>query len=162
MSDRIPMTRVGYQKLREQLDHLENVEMPIIEERIGKARSEGDLSENAEYHGARESQGMLQAKINVIRDKLSRANILDPAKMPKDEVAFGMTVVVKDMDLDDEEEFTLVGAGEEDYETGKILSTSPLAQGLLGKKKGDQVEIPVPAGTLRFEIVDIRFGNGEE
>ncbi|NLE38736.1 MAG: transcription elongation factor GreA [Pirellulaceae bacterium] len=158
MSDRIPMTVAGYQKLRDELDHLENVEMPKIEKRIGAARSEGDLSENAEYHGARESQGMLQAKINVLRDKLSRASILDPAKMPKGEVAFGMTVVLKDLDCDDEEEYTLVGAGEENYDEGKILVTSPLAQGLVGKKKGEKVEIPVPAGTLRYEILDIRFG----
>ena len=157
MSDRIPMTHTGYQKIREELDHLENVEMPKIEKRIGEARSEGDLSENAEYHGARESQGMLQAKINLLRDKLSRASIVDPAKMPKDEVAFGVTVVLNDLDCDDQEEYTLVGAGEEDYDSGKILVTSPLAQGLMGKKKGDKVEIPVPVGMLRYEIVDIRF-----
>jgi transcription elongation factor GreA len=157
MSDRIPMTQEGYNKIREELNRLENEEMPKIEKRIGEARSEGDLSENAEYHGARESQGMLQAKINLLRDKLARASILDPSKMPKDEVAFGMTVLVKDLDCDDEEEYTLVGAGEEDYDTGKILSTSPLAQGLVGKKKGDKVEIPVPAGVLRYEVLDIRF-----
>lgn len=156
MSDRIPMTRAGYQKIREELDRLENVEMPIIEKRIGAARLEGDLSENAEYHGAKESQGMLQAKINMLREKLSRASILDPAKMPKDEVAFGVTVVLRDLDCDDEEEFTLVGAGEENYDLGRILVTSPLAQGIVGKKKGDKVEIPVPAGTLRYEILDIR------
>lgn len=151
------MTRAGYQKLRDQLDHLENVLMPEIEKRIGEARSEGDLSENAEYHGARESQGMLQAKINLLRGKLANASILDPTKMPKDQVSFGMTVVVKDLDCDDEEEYTLVGAGEEDYDSGKILVTSPLAQGLVGKKKGDKVDIPVPAGTLRYEILGFRF-----
>ena len=156
MSDRIPMTRDGYRKLREDLDHLENVEMPKIEIRIGAARSEGDLSENAEYHGARESQGMLQAKINLLRDKLSRAMMVDPSKMPKGEVAFGATVVLKDLDDDEKEEYTLVGAGEEDYDTGKILITSPLAQGLLGKKKGEKVAIPVPAGTLNYEVLDIR------
>ncbi len=159
MSDRVPMTRTGYQKLREDLDHLENVEMPKIENRIGAARLEGDLTENAEYHGAKESQGMLQAKINVLRDKLARASILDPAKMPKGEVAFGATVVLKDLDCDDQEEFTLVGAGEEDCDAGRILVDSPLAQGLLGKKKGDRVDIPVPAGTLRYEILDIRLGD---
>ena len=159
MSDRVPMTRTGYQKLREDLDRLENVEMPKIEKRIGAARLEGDLTENAEYHGAKESQGMLQAKINMLRDKLARASILDPTKMPKGEVAFGATVVVKDLDCDDQEEYTLVGAGEEDYDAGRILVSSPLAQGLLGKKKGDKVDIPVPAGTLRYEILDIRLGD---
>jgi transcription elongation factor GreA len=160
MSDAIPMTSEGYRKLREELNRLETVEMPIIENRIGTARLEGDLSENAEYHGARESQGMLQAKINLIRDKLARAVMLDPSKMPKDEVAFGATVVLKDLDMDEEEQYTLVGAGEEDYDTGKILITSPIGQGLLGKKKGERVSIPVPAGTLNYEILDIRSGGG--
>jgi transcription elongation factor GreA len=157
MSDLIPMTRTGYDKLKADLDQMENVEMPKLAQRVAAARSEGDLSENAEYHGARESQGMLQAKINVLRDKLARASIVDPSRMPKDEVAFGSTVVVKDLDFDDEEIFTLVGAGEEDYDTGKILVTSPLAQGLMGKKVGDKVEIPVPKGTMKFKIIEIRF-----
>lgn len=150
------MTRTGYDKLKAEVDHLHNVEMPLILDRLAKARSEGDLSENAEYHGARESQGLLQAKINLLRDKLSRAVIMDASQMPKDEVAFGATVVVKDLDLDEQEEFTLVGAGEEDYAEGKILVTSPLAQGLIGKKAGDKVEIEVPMGTMRFEIIAIR------
>jgi len=162
MSDRIPMTRAGYQKLREELDRLQNVEMPIIEKRIGAARLEGDLNENAEYHGAKESQGMLQARINVLRDKLANASIVDPAKMPKDEIAFGATVVLRDLDCDEEETYTLVGAGEENYDEGRILVTSPLARGLIGKKKGDKVDIPVPAGTLRYEILDIRFGDAQQ
>jgi transcription elongation factor GreA len=156
MSDRIPMTRAGYDKIKADLDHLHTVEMPKILERIATARSEGDLSENAEYHGARESQGLLQARIDVLRDKLSRAVLLDASQMPKGEVAFGSTVRVKDLAFDDEEEFTLVGAGEEDYDTGKILITSPLAQGLVGKKVGDRVEIAVPQGTLKFEVLAIR------
>lgn len=157
MSDLIPMTRAGYEKIKAEVEHMENVDMPAIAKRVAKARSEGDLSENAEYHGARESQGMLQAKINLLRDKLARASIMDPSKMPKGEVAFGSIVVVKDLDFDDEETFVLVGAGEEDYDAGKILVTSPLAQGLLGKKIGDTTEIPVPKGKMRFEIIDIRY-----
>jgi transcription elongation factor GreA len=158
MSDMVPMSRVGYDKLKAELDHMEEVEMPKVAERIAEARSAGDLKENAEYHGARESQGMLQAKINLLRDKLSRARIVDASTLPKDEVVFGVTVVVKDVDFGDTEEFTLVGAGEEDYDAGKILITSPLAQGLLGKKVGQQAEIPVPKGTMRFEILEIRPG----
>jgi transcription elongation factor GreA len=157
MSDLVPMTRTGYDKLKAELEQMESVEMPKLAQRVAAARSEGDLSENAEYHGARESQGMLQAKINLLRDKLARASIVDPSRLPKDEVVFGATVVVKDLDFGDEEIFTLVGAGEEDYDSGKILVTSPLAQGLLGKKIGQKVEIPVPAGTMKFEIVEIRF-----
>ena len=157
MSDLVPMTRVGYEKLKAELDHLDNVEMPAISQRVAEARSEGDLSENAEYHGARESQGMLQAKINLLRDKLARASIVDPSTLPKGEVVFGATVVLKDLDLEEEEVYTLVGLGEEDYNSGKILVTSPFAQGLIGKKIGDRVDIQVPAGTLSFEILDIRF-----
>src|SRR6476659_5130546 len=105
MSESVPMTCTGYDKLRAEVDHLDNVEMPAISKRVADARSEGDLSENAEYHGARESQGMLQAKINLLRDKLARSVIVDTSKLPKDEVVFGATVVVKDLDFDDQEEF---------------------------------------------------------
>jgi transcription elongation factor GreA len=156
MSDLIPMTRAGYEKIKAEVEHMDNVEMPAIAKRIAEARGEGDLSENAEYHGARESQGMLQAKINLLRDKLARAALVDTSKLPKGEVVFGCKVVVKDLDFGDEETFELVGAGEEDYDQGKILVTSPLAQGLMGKKIGEKVEIPVPAGTMKFEVLEIR------
>ena len=157
MSDRMPMTRIGYDKIKAEIYELENEQMPLIEKRIGTARAEGDLSENAEYHGARESQGLLQAKINMLKDKIARADIIDISTLPKDQVVFGVTVKVKDLDFGDTEEFTLVGAGEEDYDAGKILVTSPLAQGLIGKKIGDKVAIEVPAGTNRFQVLDIRF-----
>ena len=156
MLERIPMTRTGYDKIKAELDQLQNIELPKVLEGLAAARAEGDLSENAEYHGRRESHALLEARINAIRDKLSRAVFIDPSQFPKDQVAFGCTVVVKDLDFGDNEEFTLVGAGEEDYDTGKILVTSPLAQGLNGKKIGDRVEITVPAGKLRFEVVEIR------
>ena len=157
MSERVPMTRTGCDKLKVELYEMENEQMPVIEKRIAAARAEGDLSENAEYHGARESQGMLQARINLLRDKLARAEIVDMATLPKDQVVFGVTVKVKDLDFGDTEEFTLVGAGEEDYDAGKILVTSPLGQGLLGKKVGELAEVEVPAGTNRFEVLELRF-----
>lgn len=157
MSERIPMTQIGYNKIRVEVEHFQNEEMPIIEKRIATARADGDLSENAEYHGARESQGMLQAKINLLKDKLARADIIDTSNLPRDQVAFSARVVVKDLEFDDEETFVLVGAGEEDYDEGRILVTSPLAQGLLGKKLGDKVKIDVPAGTMKFEILEIHF-----
>ncbi len=157
MSERIPMTRAGYDKIKADHDQLHSVELPKILERLQQARAEGDLTENAEYLGAQESRAMMEARINVLRDKLSRAVLIDPSQLPKDKVAFGSTVRVKDLDFGDEEEFTLVGAGEEDYDSGKILFTSPLAQGLVGKKPGEQVEIEVPQGTLKFEILEIRF-----
>ncbi|MBL9092103.1 MAG: transcription elongation factor GreA [Planctomycetaceae bacterium] len=157
MAEYIPMSRSGYDKLKAELRHLEDVEMPAVAKRIAEARAEGDLKENAEYHGARESQGMLQAKINLLNDKLSRAQIIDLSTMPKDEVAFGATVVVKDLEFGDEETFVLVGAGDENYDEGKILITSPLAQGLVGQKVGQKVEIDVPAGKMRFKILEIRY-----
>ena len=157
MSDRIPMTRAGYDKIKADFDQLQNVELPEILQRLATARGEGDLSENAEYHGAQESRGLMEARINVLRDKLARSVLIDPSKIPRGQVGFGSTVVVKDLTFDDEEEFVLVGAGEEDYDAGKILFTSPLAQGLVGKKKGDRVEIDVPQGKLKFEILEIRY-----
>ena len=157
MSDAIPMTRAGYDKLKAELDEMENVKMPEITQKVADARAEGDLKENAEYHGAREEQGMLQAKINLLKSKLSHATIVDVSKLPKDEVVFSCTVKVKDLDFGDTEEFTMVGAGEEDFDAGKINVTSPLAQGLIGKKVGEKAEIEVPAGVNRFEVLEIRF-----
>jgi transcription elongation factor GreA len=133
------------------------VELPKILERLAKARAEGDLNENAEYHGAQESRLLMEARINAMRDKLSRAILIDPSQFPGDAVAFGCTVTVKDLNFGDSEQFTLVGAGEEDYDQGKILFTSPLAQGLVGKKVGDRAEISVPQGVLKFEIIQIQF-----
>jgi transcription elongation factor GreA len=157
MSDRIPMTQSGYEKLRAEVEHLNSVEMPKIAARVAAARSEGDLSENAEYHGARESQGMMQAKINLLADKLARAVIVERPKEATGEVVFGATVVVKDLKFGDEEIYVLVGAGEEDFDAGRINVASPLAQGLLWRKVGETVAIAVPAGTMRMEILEVRF-----
>lgn len=157
MDDYVPMSREGFNKLKADLERMEDVEMPAIVEKIASARSEGDLKENAEYHAQREAQGMLQAKINLVKTKLARAQIIDPATLPRDQVCFGSTVIVKDVDLGDEEEYTLVGAGEEDYDKGRILVTSPLGQGLLGKRIGETAEIPAPKGSYELEVVAIRF-----
>jgi transcription elongation factor GreA len=157
MDDYVPMTRDGFNKLKAEAERLENVEMPLIAEKISAARSEGDLKENAEYHAQREAQGLLQAKINLLKTKLARAQIIDPATLPRDQVCFGATVTVKDVDLGDEEEYTLVGAGDENYDQGRILVTSPLGQGLLGKKIGQTAEIPAPKGSYELEVLAIRF-----
>jgi len=157
MSDSIPMTREGYNKLRQEVERLEQEEMPKIVARIAEARAEGDLKENAEYHGARESQGILQAQINELKSKLARAAIMDPSAGPQDEIRFGATFKVKRLSNDMTEEYTLVGAGEEDFGEGKILATSPLGRGFLGHKKGDKVDIEVPVGILQFEILDITY-----
>ena len=153
-SDRIPMSKDGYEKLRAQLDQMKNEDMPRIAEQIAQARAFGDLSENAEYDAAREAQGMLQARINDLQDKLARAIIVDRSNLPTDRVVFGSKVKVLDLDLEDED-FVLVGPGEEDYDQNKILLTSPIGQGLVGKKVGEVAEVPVPLGTLRLKIVEI-------
>lgn len=159
MTDYVPMTAAGYEKIRAEIERLENEEMPKVREALANARAEGDLRENAEYHGQRETLGMLTAKVNSLKNKLSRATIVDESKLPRDQVAFGATVRVMDLDLEEEESFTLVGAGEEDYDTGKYLVTSPIGQGLLGKKVGDRVEIPVPKGKISFEILEISYSD---
>jgi transcription elongation factor GreA len=153
--ERIPMSREGYEKLKADLDRMANAEMIEVTKRIAAARDLGDLSENAEYHAAREDQGMLQARIDALKDKLSRAYIIDPANLSTDAVVFGSQVTVKDLDHGDEEVYVLVGPGDEDYDKNKILTSSPIGQGLIGKKKGDVAEIRVPMGILRYEILDI-------
>ena len=153
--DRIPMTQEGYQKKKAELDHMQSVKMIEITKRVAAARDMGDLSENAEYHAAREDQGILQAKINLLKDELSRAYIVDPASLPKDTVAFGSCVRVKDLDMEEEETFELVGPGDADPNNNKILTTSPIGQGLLGKKVGEKAEITVPRGKLHFEVLEI-------
>jgi transcription elongation factor GreA len=153
--ERIPMTREGYEKKKAELDHMQNTQMIEVAKRIASARELGDLSENAEYHAAREDQGMLQARIDALKEQLSRAYFVDKATLPADTVVFGVRVRVKDLDQGDEEIFQLVGPGEEDYNQNKILTTSPIGQGLLGKRLGEVAEIQVPMGKIRFEIVEI-------
>lgn len=157
MTDRIPMTREGYNRIKAEVERLEQEEMPKIAARVAAAREEGDLSENAEYHGTRETQGMLQAKINMLKGKLAMADIVDPNNIATDEVAFGARVKVLDLKYNDEEEYTLVGAGEEDLDSGRINVISPIGAGLMGKKVGQTVEIEVPRGIQKFKILEIHY-----
>lgn len=158
--DRIPMTREGYDKQKAELDRLRNVEMIEVTKRVASARELGDLSENAEYHAAREDQGILQARINDLSDRLARAVIVDTSTLPKDTVAFGSKVKVMDLDMDEEEVFELVGPGQENPDKGRILTSSPIGQGLIGRKTGEVVDIPVPRGTIRFRILEISVASG--
>ena len=130
--------------------------------RTRAARAEGDLKENAEYHGQREEQGRTQAKINQLKTKLASCEIVDKSSMPKGVVSYGSTVTVKDLDLDDVETYEFVGPGEEDYDGDimKILTTSPIATALSGKKVGDQVEVELPRGAMRLEVVKIEDHDG--
>ncbi len=156
-TDRIPMSKEGYEKLKGQLDKMVQEDMPRIAEQIAQARGFGDLSENAEYDAAREAQGMLQARINDLQDKLARAFIVDRNTLATDRVVFGSTVTVRDMSDESDEDFTLVGPGDEDYDHNRILVTSPIGQGLIGKQIGEVAEVPIPRGTLVLKVMGIRF-----
>jgi transcription elongation factor GreA len=155
--ERQPISREGFDKIREEIRVMEDVDMPAIAERIKTAREEGDLKENAEYHSARESQGYMQAKINQLKSKLSSCYIVERNDQPKDTVVFGAKVKVKDLSDGSEELYELVGPGEEDYDGDimKILTTSPMAAAMLGKKVGDKVEVTIPRGILQMEILEI-------
>jgi transcription elongation factor GreA len=153
--ERVPMTQDQYDRKKAELDRMQGAEMIELTKRVATARSMGDLSENAEYHAAREDQGLLQAKINHLKDKLARAVIVDPSELPSDRVVFGARVRIRDVDSGEEEEYELVGPGDEDYENNKILTTSPRGRGLMGKKVGEVAEVTIPRGVLRYEIVEI-------
>lgn len=153
-----PISREGYDRLREEIRRMEEDEMPKIAKQIAEARAEGDLRENAEYHGQREAQAMLQAKINQLKTRLANCTIVDKSVLPKGVVTFGSVVTVKDLSDGSEETYEFVGPGEEDY-TGdimKILTSSPLASSLVGKKVGERVKVNVPSGILDLEITEIK------
>ena len=155
--EREPTTREAYDKLRDQIRVLEDEELPKIAERIAEARAEGDLSENAEYHGQREEQGRMQARVNMLRAKLANSYIVDKSTLPKGVVSFGSRVTVRDVQDKSEETYEFVGPGGEDYSGDilKILTSSPLAKALMGKKAGDQVELQLPKTTQKLEIVKV-------
>jgi transcription elongation factor GreA len=154
-NDRIPMSKEGYEKKKAQLDWFKNEEMPRIAEQIALARGFGDLSENAEFDAAVEAQGMLQARINDLQNMLGQAFIVEKSSLPTDRVVYGSKVRVLDLSINEEEDFTLVGPGEEDYDQNKILLSSPIGQGLVGKKVGEHVEVQIPRGVLKLKIVEI-------
>lgn len=159
-TDRIPMTRQGYEKLKAEIDRLQNEVMVEAEKRVAKARAEGDLRENAEYHAARESLALIQEKLAQLYEKLRRAYIVEVEEGPPDVVGLGRKVVLRDLETNELETYTLVGLGEENYAEGKILVSSPLAQAILGKRKGEQVSFQAPMGVIRLEIVEVLPANG--
>lgn len=154
-TDRIPMSKEGYEKLKAQLDKFKNEDMPRIAEQIAEARGEGDLSENAEFDAAVEAQGMLQARINELQNKLSQAFIVDKSTVTTERAAFGLKIRVLDLDFNEEEDYILVGPGEEDPDQDKIPITGPIGQALVGKQVGEQVEVPVPRGVRKLKVVSI-------
>ncbi|MBC7190458.1 transcription elongation factor GreA [Candidatus Aerophobetes bacterium] len=157
MTDRIPMTPEGYEKLKEELDRLIKIERPAIIKAIAEARAHGDLSENAEYHAAREKQSFIEGRIQELQTKLARAYVIDPSKINQNKVAFGAKVRVIDIDTEEEKEFHLVGPDEADVKNGKISITSPVGKALIGKEVGEQVTIKAPAKTFNYEIISISF-----
>lgn len=154
---RIPMTPEGYQKLQEELERLLKVERPQNIKAIAEARSHGDISENAEYHAAKERQSFIERRIREIQNKLALAYVIDPSKISQDKIAFGAKVKVLDTDTGKEKNFTLVGSDETDIKNGKISINSPVGKALIGKSIGDIVTINAPAKTLEYEILEIRF-----
>ena len=158
MSDAVPMTREAYARLQAEIERLEKVELPPILERIANARAEGDLKENAEYHGARESQSLLLAKIGELKNRAARAQIIDPSMIRHDEIRFGATITVKRLRDSCTLKYQLVGSGDEDFNSGKILSTCPLGRGFMGKKVGEIAEIKVPRGLEKYEVLEICYG----
>src|SRR5690606_5793708 len=156
MPEKVPMTPQGAIKLREELARLKE-ERPKISREIGVAREHGDLSENAEYHAAKERQGMVEARIKDIEDKLSRAEVVDPATLNGSKVRFGATVALLNIDTDEEVSYRIVGAEEANLDEGSISVSAPLARALIGREVGDEVSIDLPAGKRRHEIVSGDF-----
>lgn len=150
------MTPRGAQLMREELGRLKE-ERPKISREIGVAREHGDLSENAEYHAAKERQGMVEARIKDLEDKLARAEIIDPSKLSGDKVRFGATVSLLNLDTDEEVRYQIVGADEADIDNGRISISAPLARALIGKSAGDEVQVQLPAGVRHYEVSAVDY-----
>ncbi len=151
------MTPAGQTRLREELLTLKEKEMPRVVKEIGVAREHGDLSENAEYHAAKDRQGMIHARIKYLEDVLSRAEVIDPARLSGDTVKFGATVSLLNVETDEEVSYQIVGPEESDLERGRISVSSPLARGLIGHQVGDEIRIKLPSGTKVYEIQEIAY-----
>jgi transcription elongation factor GreA len=156
MAEPIPMTPRGAEKLREELSRLKE-ERPRISREIGVAREHGDLSENAEYHAAKERQGLVEARIKDIEDKLARAEVIDPGALGGDKVRFGATVTLMNVATEDEVTYQIVGADEADIDSGTISVSAPLARALIGKEVGDEVKVQLPGGARHYEVVGVEF-----
>jgi len=155
---RLPITPAGYLKLQEELDRLLKVERPKNIKNISEARAHGDLSENAEYHAAKEQQSFLEGRIQDLKTKLALADVIDPAKISQSKIAFGAKVKVMDLDTDEKKTFRLVGPDEADVKSGRISISSPVGKALLNKEIGDIVNVKAPAKTMEYKILEISFG----
>ena len=155
-ADKVPMLAEGHRKLNDEVRHLKSVERPLVIEAIEVARAHGDLSENAEYHAAKERQGQIEATIADIEDQLSRAMVIDPASLSGDKIVFGATVTLIDED-DKKVRYQLVGQVEADAKQGRISYNSPLGRALIGRQVGEEVEVSTPSGDRYYEIEKIEF-----
>ncbi len=153
--DRIPITRRGYESLKKELEQLKSVERPQNIKAIEEARAHGDLSENAEFDAAKDRQGFIEGRIGELEFKLGNADIIDPDTLPKDQAVFGCTVVLENIDTEEDVEYQLVGPDESDIEKGRISVISPLGKAIIGKKPGDEVVLEAPGGKRCYELVEI-------
>jgi len=156
MANPLPITKAGLERLKAELNHLRTVERPQNVRDIEEARGHGDLSENADYDAAKQRQGFIEAQMGVLSDKISRAQVIDPAKIKGDRVVFGVTVDLLNCDTEEEISYTLVGEEESDASAGIISVTSPVGRALLGKEEGDVAEVRAPRGVIEYEILAIR------
>ena len=155
--ERIPMTASGYKALEDEINQLKNVERHEIIKLIAEARAHGDLSENAEYHAAKERQAFIEGRVIELEDKLGRADVIDISKLSGANVMFGATVTLVDEDTDEERKYQIVGDHEADAKNGRISVSSPIARALIGKAKGDSVEVAAPGGARSYEILKVEF-----
>jgi transcription elongation factor GreA len=155
--EKIPMTAEGYQALDAELKRLKTQERPTVIAAISEARQHGDLSENAEYHAAKERQSFIEGRVAEIEDKIARAQIIDVSKLSGKQVKFGATVTLLDEDSQEKSKYKIVGEDESDVRAGKISITSPIARALIGKEEGDVVEVMAPGGAKSYEIVKVKF-----
>ncbi|MCL5778175.1 transcription elongation factor GreA [Limibaculum sp. FT325] len=155
--EKVPMTRQGYTALNAKLKQLKDEERPAIISAIAEAREHGDLSENAEYHSARERQSFIEGQIKELEGLISRAEVIDPSKMSGPTVRFGATVTLMDEDTEEERVYQIVGESEADLEAGRLNLRSPLARALIGKEEGDSVDVNTPRGAKSYEILSVRY-----
>ncbi|MGF1595093.1 MAG: transcription elongation factor GreA [Kiloniellaceae bacterium] len=157
MSDKIPMTASGFARLEEELRHLKSTARPEVIRAIAEAREHGDLSENAEYHAARERQSFIEGRVAELEDKIARAEVIDVSSLNGSTVKFGATVTLVDEDTDAKTAYQLVGEMEADVKEGRLSITAPLARALIGKEVGDSVEVMTPAGSKAYEILKVQY-----
>ena len=153
--DRVPVTREGYEALKKELENLKRVERPQNIKAIEEARAHGDLSENAEFHAAKDRQGFIEGRIGELEFKIANADVIRPDKLPRDRAVFGSQVLLENIDTGEEVEYQLVGSDESDIANGRISISSPLGKAILGKKPGDELTLEVPGGKRIYELVEI-------